>query len=372
VRPCTACGEPIRAASATRGPFGTTVAACGVCGTEERSRPSSRRLVDPDWAALAPKAKLRYADDTPMPISAPDALVPFRVERARARLLLREWARRRWFAPREFRRIDESASFRGAFLPYWVWQARTRSSFRAARGDRYWARAGGNRVRAIRWRPAAGTVERRFAEVAVAATVRLEGRALADLMRDWRLAGAVPFTPELLAGYWVQRYDLEPEVGLELAKARMAAEVEREVRERVGGDDQYVARIDTAYAGLAYQLVLLPVWLVSYAHRGRRRMVAVHGESGRVVGERPWSAAKLLFAALLMLTMAGVILYFGRLSVSCRPPGPPDGIRIVYAMDMLYGLVSATLQVNRACSPQMRPAHPGSAAAPHRLFRERL
>jgi hypothetical protein len=169
----------------------------------------------------------------------------------------------------------------------------------------------------------------------------------------------------------VQRYDLEPEVGLELAKARMAATVEREVRQRVSGDEQYVARIDTAYAGLAYRLVLLPVWLVSYAHRGRRRMVAVHGESGRVVGERPWSA-RLLFGAVLMLTMAGVILYFGRLSVSCRPPGSPDGIRSVYPMDMLYGLVSATPQVNRACSPQKRPALPGSAAAPHRLFRERL
>ena len=140
----------------------------------------------------------------------------------------------------------------------------------------------------------------------------------------------------------------------------------------MGGDEQYVAGVETVYARLGYRLVLLPVWLVSYAHRGRRRMVAVHGESGRVVGERPWSAAKLVLGTILTLTVAGVILYFSRLSVSSSPPGPPGGRRIVYAMDMLYGLVSATLPANRACSPQMRPAHPGSAAAPHRLFRERL
>jgi hypothetical protein len=170
----------------------------------------------------------------------------------------------------------------------------------------------------------------------------------------------------------VQRYDLEPEVGLELAKARMAAAVEREVRARVGGDEQYVAGIETAYTGVAYRLVLLPVWLVSYAHRGRRRMVAVHGETGRVVGERPWSAAKLAFGTALALTVAGVILYFGLLSASCGPPRLRSGRRIVYAMDMLYGLVNATPQVDRACSPQMRPAHPGWAAAPHRRSRERL
>lgn len=357
-------------ATAAPGPSATTVAACGACGTEQHGRPASRRLVDPDWAALAPKATLRYADDTAERLTAPDALVPFRVERATARLLLREWAQRRRFTPKAFRRIDESASFRGAFLPYWVWQARTRSRYRAARGDRHWAKAGGNRVRATRWRPAAGTVTRDFADVAVAATVRLEGRALAALMRDWTLGDAVPFTPELVEGHWVQRYDLEPEAGLELAKDRMAAAIERDVRERVGGDEQYVAAIETAYSDLAYRLVLLPVWLVSYAHRGRRRMVAVHGESGRVVGERPWSAGRLILATAFALAASGVILYFSLLSVS-RPRGRPSGRRIVDAMDMLYGLLSATPLVHRACSPQKRPALPGRAAAPHTPFRER-
>ena len=308
---CTACGEPIRASSEAPDPYGTAIAACGCCGTEQRGRPASRRLVDPDWTALPPKATLRYADDTPELITAPDALVPFRIERDEALRLLREWAGRHRFAPDAFRRIDQSPSFRGAYLPYWVWEARTRSRYRAARGDHYWSEAGGMRVRGLRWRPAAGTVERDFADVAVAATVRLDGRALAELMRDWTLGDAVPFAPELLDGYWVQRYDLEPEVGLELAKARMAAEVEREVRARVGGDEQYVAAIATAYAELGYRLVLVPAWLVSYAHRGRRRMVAVHGESGRVVGERPWSAAKLVSGSLLALAAVSAILYIG-------------------------------------------------------------
>jgi len=314
--PCTSCGEPLTFARAAPSGAPVTVLACGHCGTEQHGRPAPRRLQDPDWVALAPKEKLGYADDTPELIVAPDALVPFRIERATARRLLRDWARRRWFAPRALRRIDESPTFRGAFLPHWVWRAGTRSRYRAARGEHYWARAGrgqgrGSRVRGLRWSPAAGTVDRAFAEVAIPATVLLDGRTLADLMRDWTLQGAAPFAPAQLEGYWVQRYDLEPEVGLELAKARMAALIEAEVRARVGGDEQHVPVIDTVYAGLSYELVLLPVWLASYAHRGRRHLVAVHGESGRVVGERPWSAAKLGIALAFALSVAGVILYFG-------------------------------------------------------------
>lgn len=292
---------------------GATVLSCDDCGTDHHGRPAARRLQDPDWTALAPKATLRYADDTPAPLTAPEALVPFRVGRDEALRLLRRWARRQWLAPAALRRIDESASFRGAFLPHWVWRARTRSRYRAARGDRYWTRTGGGRggrVRAVRWSPAAGTVERGFDAVVVPGTVRLDGRALAVLRRDWRLGDAVPFAPEQLEGYWVQRYDLEPEVGLELAKARMAASVEAEVRSRVGGDEQHVTGVDTAYTELAYRLVLLPVWLASYPHRGRARMVAVHGETGRVVGERPWSAAKLAAAFTLAAAVTSVILYF--------------------------------------------------------------
>ncbi|MEU6248250.1 hypothetical protein [Glycomyces sp. NPDC047010] len=294
---------------------GATVLACDACGTSLHGRPAARRLVDPDWAALAPKAKARYADDTPEPITVPDALVPFRIERATARRLLRDRARRRWLAPRAFRRVDESESFRAAYLPHWVWGAWTRSRYRAARGDYEWSQAGragaerGSRVRGVRWSPAAGTVDRSFTDVAVAATVRVDARMLEDLARDWTLGDAVAFDPGLLEGRWVQRYDLEPEVGLELAKARMAAAVEREVRGLVGGDAQHVPVIDTSYAGLGYRLVLLPVWLASYPHRGRRRMVAVHGETGRVVADRPWSGPKLGIAFMLAAAVAGVILY---------------------------------------------------------------
>jgi hypothetical protein len=347
------------------------VLACDACGTELHGRPASRRLVDPDWIALAPKAKLRYADDTPQELTAPEAIVPFRVERATARRLLRGWARRRWFTPRSFRRIDESESFRGAYLPFWVWEARTRSRYKAARGDYQWAQGGGGRVRGVRWSPAAGVVDRDFPSVPVAATVRLEGTALADLLRDWSLEAAVRFEPGMLEGYWTQSYDLEPEVGLELAKARMAAEVEQEVRARVGGDEQHVPVIETAYAGLAYRLVLLPVWLVSHPHRGRRRMVAVHGETGRVVGERPWSGAKLLAATVLTLTVAGAILYFSFLSLSSWPTWLPDGGGIAHPMYMLYGSWNATRQLSCACIPQSASASPGGASTPHRLFRER-
>ncbi|HEX2145523.1 MAG TPA: hypothetical protein VHG10_13550 [Glycomyces sp.] len=301
---CPSCGEPVPVAA------GATVLACRACGTRQYGRPASKRLADPDWVALAPKATLQYADDTPEALVAPDAIVPFRIARATARRRLREWARGHRFAPRGFRRIDESASFRGAFLPYWVWRARTDSRYLAARGEHYWSQAAGNRMRGIRWVSASGTVSRDFSQVAVAATVRLDGRALTELMRDWTFGDAVPFAPERLDGCWVQRYDLEPEVGLESAKDLMAAAVEREVRSRVGGDEQYVPSIETVYADLSYRLVLVPVWLVSYPHRGRRRMVAVHGESGRVVGELPWSAAKLAFATFLTLTVVGVILYF--------------------------------------------------------------
>lgn len=352
---------------------GATVLACDSCGTKLHGRPASRRLQDPDWVALAPKAKLRYADDTAEALVAPDALVPFQIRRATARRLLRGWARRwSWLAPRDFQRIDESTSFRGAFLPHWVWEGRTRSRYKAARGEYYWSGTRGGRVRGIRWMPAAGRILRDFAAVPVAATVRLEGQALADLLRDWRISGAVPFTPSMLDGYWVQRYDLEPEVGLELAKARMAAAVEAEVRECVGGDEQHVPSIETVYSDLAYRLVLLPVWLVSYPHRGRRRMIAVHGESGRVVGERPWSAAKLVITTVLTLGVAGAILYFIRLSLSTGPQVLPGGRGIAYATLMLYGSGSATPQLSCACIPRSVPASLGCAAAPHEPFRERL
>ena len=60
---------------------------------------------------------------------------------------------------------------------------------------------------------------------------------------------------------------------------------------------------------VTFKHILLPVWLVAYRFRGRTYRFVVNARTGRVQGERPWSAWKIALAVILGAAFAGGIGY---------------------------------------------------------------
>lgn len=282
--PCTGCGARLR--PETGWPL-----RCSSCGTEEHRR-AGRRLVDRDWASVADGA------------GAEALVMPFAVDRVGAQRALRAWVRGRRFAPRRFRRLDRGESLMDVYVPYWMWEARTCSCYSGERGRHRWPADGsGRRFRRTRWESAAGTVTRSFSGVAVPATSRVPRRLLPEPVLD---GSAVPCRPG--DGRRAMPAEVGPEVGLAEAKLRMDELVRREARLGIGGDEQRVRSIDTAYAELRYRSLLVPVWLSVYAAGGRSRQVVVCGRTGRVAGDRPLSVWKVAGAVTpLIVTLIAVV-----------------------------------------------------------------
>jgi hypothetical protein len=83
----------------------------------------------------------------------------------------------------------------------------------------------------------------------------------------------------------------------------------RDVKYDIGGDEQRVSNVDTAVDDVTFKHILLPVWLAAYKYRGRAFRFVVNGRTGRVQGERPYSAWKITFAVLLGLIVALIAGY---------------------------------------------------------------
>ncbi|GAB3228566.1 hypothetical protein GCM10027447_20850 [Glycomyces halotolerans] len=337
--PCTSCGAQLEFSP------GASALTCPYCGTEQHIELERRRVVEREWAALA--AKPRRTRDQVAPnlfvctqcgahtesdawsdvcqfcaapvvvdefnpdLVPPEGVLPFQIDRAAARQALRDWVRSRWFAPNRFKHVDEAESLKSTYLPHWTWDAETESRYTGQRGVHYYVTdSNGNRQRRTRWSPVRGRVERSFDDVVVPATTHVSHRWLDDLSGDWPTGQALAYQPEFLAGHHSQRYDIEPETGLSMAKQKMEAQIHRDVRRDIGGDEQRVHSIDTTYSNLRYKLLLLPVWLVVYLFANRSWQVLVSGQTGRVTGERPWSPWKIAFAVALGLIVAAVVYFF--------------------------------------------------------------
>ncbi len=93
----------------------------------------------------------------------------------------------------------------------------------------------------------------------------------------------------------------------------MDAQIERDIRFDIGGDRQRIHTVQTDVRDITFKHILLPVWLAAYKYNGKTFRFVVNGQTGRVQGERPWSAWKIAGAVILGLIVAGALGYLAAL-----------------------------------------------------------
>ncbi|MBM4015655.1 MAG: hypothetical protein FJ293_11920 [Planctomycetes bacterium] len=245
-----------------------------------------------------------------------DGVVPFRIDGARAGAELQRWVASRWFLPGPLKRDGISAAFQGVYLPFFTFDALTANRYTGMRGEHYWVTVGSGknrtRVRRTRWWPAAGSFRRFFDDQLECAGAGLPDARMREL-EPWPLAQVQPWRPEYLAGFLARTYERPLPDCFKSAKKQIEAELDADVRRRIGGDEQRVLSLSTDWSALTYKHLLLPVFLASYRWREKDYRLVVNAATGEVQGERPWSVGRI--AALIVLVLAaaaGVVFVLQR------------------------------------------------------------
>jgi len=240
------------------------------------------------------------------------------------------WLGRLWFAPSGL--VDYARKGRamtGMYVPYWTFDAETRSRYRGQRGDHYYetrtvtvnvngrAEQRQQQVRHTRWSPASGQVARRFDDVLVVASSSLP-QPLGDELTPWDLGALVAYRPDFLAGFRAEGYTIPLGDGHGVARARMAGVIQMDVRRDIGGDEQRIDAVETAHSRETFKHILLPIWIAAYKFNGKSYRFLVNGQTGEVQGERPWSVWKILLACLVVAAIIGTVVWLdqtGRITI---------------------------------------------------------
>ena len=247
----------------------------------------------------------------------PKALLPFAMEERAARKALGDWLGSLWFAPNGFKKYARKGrKLQGIYVPSWTYDADTKSKYSGQRGTVYYethtvmrdGKRVQQRVQKIRWSSVSGRVARFFDDVLVLASRSLPKR-FTDALGPWDLSELEPYRPEYLAGFRAEGYTVELADGYQEARAYMDRVITRDVKFDIGGDRQRIGNIDTAISDVTFKHILLPVWLAAYKYRGKTFRFVVNGRTGRVQGQRPYSAWKISFAVITVAIIAGVAGY---------------------------------------------------------------
>ncbi len=240
--------------------------------------------------------KAHKSDEDRIPV---DGVLPFQVDRNRAKQNLAQWVASRWFAPNNFRKQGAEGKFSGIYLSYFTFDSLTFNSYTGKRGEYYYVTVGTGKnrrqERRTRWYPASGAFQRFFDDVLVLANTGLR-RDYMLALEPWPLNLVIPFKQEMLAGFLARTYDIELDQSFGDAKDRIVSAIHAEVRARIGGDTQQVDDVRSRYEAITFKHLLLPTWLMAYRYHGKTYQIFINAATGEVQGERPYSAWKIFFA----------------------------------------------------------------------------
>jgi hypothetical protein len=156
----------------------------------------------------------------------------------------------------------------------------------------------------VRWTPASGELSHFFDDELVPASTGVHAQWLRHI-EPFPTGGLIPYDPGYLAGWTVERYQIDLLRAAEMSRRQMEEELRQLCGKQVPGDTYRNLKVDAEFTDQRFKHILVPVWLLTYNFGTRTFQVVVNGVTGEIAGGRPWSWIKI---TLLVLTVIVFII----------------------------------------------------------------
>lgn len=250
----------------------------------------------------------------------PQSLLPFKLSQDQVRDRMRDWYRRRWFAPNALVQRALVDQVKGMYVPYWTFDAQADCPWRAEAGYYYYereeyrddsGRAQVRQVRRVRWEPASGRISHFFDDEPVCGSRGIDPRLLKGI-EPFPTKELVPYDTGYLSGFVVEHYQVVLVDAAKQAREDMNQALRELCSREVPGDTQRNLEIFPTYSGETFKHTLVPVWLLTYTYGQRVFHVVANGYTGAIAGRYPKSLWKVSGAVLLALIVVLFVLMFAR------------------------------------------------------------
>ena len=245
----------------------------------------------------------------------PESLLPMKVSESRVREDMRRWYGSRWFAPNALGEKAMTDTLRGLYVPYWTFDAKVHAAWTAESGTYYYTTESytenGQRktrqVRHTRWSPASGDLEHLFDDELICGSKGVHPKLLREV-EPFPTKEAVPYDSGYLAGFVVERYQVDLGTASQTSRAEMERQTLALCGEQVPGDTYRSLEAQQQYTAQTFKHVLAPLWLLTYAYHGKPFQVVVNGYTGKIAGEHPLSWVKIFFATVAVIVVAIIVI----------------------------------------------------------------
>lgn len=233
----------------------------------------------------------------------PDGILPFRIPQEQAVELFKKGIGRGIFTPKELKQIQPE-QVRGVYVPYWTFDCIATTDFSVMLGTYY--KVGDKQY--TNWSNFNGRRTDAFDDIITNASPDRYNCGGAQ-QSAYNFKDAVPYSPQYLAGFETEFPNILLANAFETAKQYAVGQVYSRIRASLPGDTYKSLNATNYFSNITCKLMLAPLWVVSYTHKGKTHLATVNGQTGKFCGKVPKSPLKVgIFAGVLAAIAATLLL----------------------------------------------------------------
>ena len=227
---------------------------------------------------------------------APQSVIPFSISKDKAEqcfsdLMHRKHCLRRGVADSKLENIT------GIYLPFWTFDALTVSSFTAyyyiGKLKKYFT----------------GTWNQFFDDNMIFASDKFFNPFMPKV-QQYDFSGAVPYSPEYLAGIPAERYTVGLNDAWERSKKLMPEKIKGGIRRKYGFF-KFIESLTTNYYNVKFRYLLVPMYFAKYRYKKRTFPVVINGQTGKTFCDAPTTIPFIVLPLVgLLLVLVGLLFYF--------------------------------------------------------------
>ena len=243
----------------------------------------------------------------------PNKLIPFEIDRDRLRELFNAFVKTKNFVPKEFKDNPVFKDIMGVYEPFWLYDSGVDGSVNyTATKVRHWSDASYDYTETKYYEiDVAGQVK--YREVPADGSKRLDDNTM-DSLEPFDYSKMIDFEPGYLSGYLAERFDVDADANLERTKLRMWNSTEAQFRSQVEGYSSVSHKSSNLRQfDRNVQYALFPIYVFAIEYKDKMYNYAVNGQTGKIVGELPFSKGlyrKWKWLRIGLITAAAYIIGF--------------------------------------------------------------
>lgn len=223
----------------------------------------------------------------------PEKLIPFRFSREEAIAALQALCKKRPLLPKDFSDQHHIEKITGIYVPFWLFDCKMDVEMNAAaQRIQTWSDSRYRYTKTDHYR-----LERqgKMEVIGVPADgLQRMSDDMMDALEPFDYSTMTDFQLSYLSGYFAERYDVDKEASWPRVHERINQAAKHLADQSVHG---YVSHQTTHFMTRDYdkktQYAMLPVWLLSTNYKGKNYLLAMNGQTGKMVGQLPMSWGQL-------------------------------------------------------------------------------